>query len=257
MNTNLNRNRSNRRGSRGWKRGWKRLLSCLFGCFNKQGSDSGNGIEEVDISTPYQANKFDSFISDPSTDDGQVPRFRAAKEYFYGNRNIRSEDSERDITQPATTPIDDQKPTPTNVAFSESQDGVELDINGVEVSEDDETDWVDARSFHSVEEENEGSSCLLGAKLAPSCMELVPFHDQVDLHDQSPERISRDSDEVKELEKVLTWQRGRAVLGRNNLLRHRCDVGGPRRRGIFDFYNQDNALIGDVNDMTNIVFSGP
>lgn len=238
-----------------------RLLSCLFPCVKNQGSVAA----EVDISTPFEPHWVDSSISDPSTDDHQVPRFRAAQRYFYQSSCGRHESAEDDRTQQPPSTVDGQHYTPTNAPSMESQDEavLEVDITAGEISDDEDSDSIGAKgsSTGCIEGSEEGcTDVVVGDMVSPPCLDLVRFHAEVTLpHQPGPTagRISRDSDEVEELEKVERWQRGRAVLGNNNLLRHRCDPGAPRRRGILDFYNQRNALVGHPEEMTAIIFSGP
>lgn len=238
---------------------WFELFSCLCGCF-KPSQDSVDG--EVDISTPFSPHPVHSIISDSSTDDHQVPRFRKAQEFFNQSATARH-DQPNDIHQQHSPTVNSHVPTWTSVQSrgssqeAEVQDAVD---KSTEISDDEDSDWVDVKDLATVCTQGSDHGCIADIDVALPCLDLVPYNAENSICAQIgpvEERISRDSDEVEELEKVNRWQQGRAVLGRNNLLKHRCDPGAPRRRGIFDYYNQRNALFIHPEEMTAIVFSGP
>lgn len=93
---------------------------------------------------------------------------------------------------------------------------------------------------------------------AATCQEVAVYRGQVsgvETYHQTHGRISLEEEEVRKLDKVEQWQRGRAVLGKNNLLRHSCHPDAPRRRGIFDFYNQQYSLVAEIEEV--VILSDP
>lgn len=217
--------------------------------------------EEVDISTPYRPRRAPSFVDDESTVSNLG--FTAARRRREAKGHTRS----RCYSNQPSSNVDDEIPTSSGrqPGAAAQHDGVvEVDVtvaNNMEM--DEQGSSVDAQEspLDMIRLNEEGCVNIAdGDTESEPGQELVVFCAEVALQGQpgpTAGRVSRDSDEVQELEKVEAWQRGRAVLGKSNLLRHNCDPAAPRRRGIFDFYNQKHALVGHEEEMTAIIFSGP
>lgn len=238
---------------------FKRLLSCLFGCVSPA---EESATPEVDISTPVY-NPADVSVSTYNTYDNLPPR-----------RGMSRSRARQSVNE-ATNSNGLQPPSKREDAIPESAneeavspivvDEVEVDITaGINISVDDDGDCVDQDETKtgtmSVVCASDGSGvAVVGEDVdKTTCQQLVacrPEDSCTSTSHQMRGRISREVEEVRELEKVEQWQRARAILGRNNLLRHSCHPDAPRRKGIFDFYNQEYALIADIQDI--VVLSGP
>lgn len=234
---------------------FKTMVSCVFPCFSHT-----EAAEEVDISTPYRPRRVPSFEDDESTVSNlglKAARRRHAQ--GHGRRRCRRD-------QPSSN-VDDQMPTssdPQPAVVAQDDGVVEVDVTAANnMDTDEQGSCVDAQESPSdmIRVDDEGSIGIADRETqSEPGQELVVFCAEV-AHPGQPGptagRVSRDSDEVQELEKVEAWQRGRAVLGKNNLLRHNCHPAATRRRGIFDYYNQKHVLVGHEEEMTTIIFSGP
>lgn len=274
----------NARGGRPTRAGgfFKKVFSCLLSCF-KHPDDVTEELDLAESPTPYCNGQPPSTVSDESSCHNlprgwenylsrqqQQPTEGATNEDATPinlRKSTASQDSRSGRIQQQETPngaaIDDE--TSINLPSSgaaQATDEIDITTHGGLEETEEEGHPVDPHEpTLDLVEGNGNGSTNGGGEHSQAYQQMVLFSSrEVSLPRQAGPtggRVSRDSDEMEELEKVERWQRGRAVLGNNNLLRHKCHPGAPRRRGIFDFYNQQYSLVGRQDEMSSIIFSGP
>lgn len=222
-----------------FKKLFKSFKGC-FGCFKQNANMGGDDVKELE-----------QLVREETTEEGN----RQAETHMVDGMEKEEEElrtgmkkeEEEDGCGGGGDDSDDDFVTANE--SDEDDDGEDEEAREDGGSAEDDDDFVTA---HGSDEDDKDGDIDLSAPVPATGIHIPGTEVGGAQQEVNSDRVSRDGDEITQLNKLEEMIEFDQRYPHNNTIRHNCTSGAPRRRGLFDYYSRPDSLFGE-----RVVFSGP